>query len=424
MEQRRNERAGKTGDPRENPPSSSIGRNNSHVRKSGGDPAGNRTLFAWVGATAIECCRRGEACTAAAGGGTRMCAAGPPRALTSGRADRRPRLASPSHFPVLVAWTATRGDHWTAPKDTPQPPRRRHSTACLPTPGCAAARPPAGAPPLYVVQVAEAAERLACSPPTIANRVQSLAGSLRIFACGTMPLVGGFSRESPVSPALSFQRCSILTSITHVGSQNLAVKSRPNLFTYSLFTFFCSVSPVFLRTRAGEEWSGRPRPRQRDADLAPDGASCPQHGCRAPGCLQPSRPRPTTTRCAGYGTGSRHALHHRLNMSEEIWATLNSEVLRADEGGGEMDMEQRRTEEAGKTTIGIFRHDSHLRKFGVNRPGIEPISPWWEASGLTAQPPWPQCVSLKDDGRRGKGKLRNLRLSSGLFARVEPLKKP
>ncbi|KAJ8879025.1 hypothetical protein PR048_019631 [Dryococelus australis] len=60
----------------------------------------------------------------------------------------------------------------------------------------------------------------------------------RIFACGkscqTMLLVGGFSRGSPVSTALSFQHCSILTSITLIGSQDLAVKSLPNLFTHSL----------------------------------------------------------------------------------------------------------------------------------------------------------------------------------------------
>ncbi|KAJ8881065.1 hypothetical protein PR048_017538 [Dryococelus australis] len=33
-------------------------------------------------------------------------------------------------------------------------------------------------------------------------------------SCRTMPLVGGFPRASPVSLALSFQRCSILTSVT------------------------------------------------------------------------------------------------------------------------------------------------------------------------------------------------------------------
>ncbi|KAJ8871701.1 hypothetical protein PR048_028028 [Dryococelus australis] len=39
-------------------------------------------------------------------------------------------------------------------------------------------------------------------------------------------------------------------------------------------------------------------------------------------------------------------------------------------------------------TSGIVRHDSHLRKFGSDRAGIERGSRWWEASGLTAQPPW------------------------------------
>ncbi|KAJ8894916.1 hypothetical protein PR048_000223 [Dryococelus australis] len=55
---------------------------------------------------------------------------------------------------------------------------------------------------------AAVAERLACSPPTYANRVQSTAGSLPDFrtweSCRTMPLVG-----SPVSSVLSFLPCSI-----------------------------------------------------------------------------------------------------------------------------------------------------------------------------------------------------------------------
>ncbi|KAJ8878354.1 hypothetical protein PR048_018931 [Dryococelus australis] len=61
------------------------------------------------------------------------------------------------------------------------------------------------------------AERLAYSPPNKAIRIQSPAGSLR------MPLVGGFFRGTPVSPALSFRRCFILTSITLIGSQDLNV---------------------------------------------------------------------------------------------------------------------------------------------------------------------------------------------------------
>ncbi|KAJ8871265.1 hypothetical protein PR048_027573 [Dryococelus australis] len=65
---------------------------------------------------------------------------------------------------------------------------------------------------------AAVAERLACSPPTKAKWVQSRAGSpdFRMWeSCRTMPLVGGFSRGSPVSTTLSFRCCSILTSITY-----------------------------------------------------------------------------------------------------------------------------------------------------------------------------------------------------------------
>ncbi|KAJ8895116.1 hypothetical protein PR048_000441 [Dryococelus australis] len=66
-------------------------------------------------------------------------------------------------------------------------------------------------------------------------------------------------------------------------------------------------------------------------------------------------------------------------------------------------MEQRRNEVAGLVkgdtlenplTSGIVRHDSHMRKSRVSRLGIEPCSPWWEASSLNAQPPWPQLARV------------------------------
>ncbi|KAJ8875863.1 hypothetical protein PR048_023766 [Dryococelus australis] len=80
---------------------------------------------------------------------------------------------------------------------------------------------------------AAVAEWLACSPPNKANLVQSPAGSHPDFrmweSCSTMPLVGKFSRGSPVSPYLSFRCCSILTSIIIlIGSQDLAQISSPN----------------------------------------------------------------------------------------------------------------------------------------------------------------------------------------------------
>ncbi|KAJ8882045.1 hypothetical protein PR048_018533 [Dryococelus australis] len=68
-------------------------------------------------------------------------------------------------------------------------------------------------------------ERLAWSPPTKAIRVQPPTGSLPDFHM-TMPLVGGFSRGSPVSPALSFWCGSILTTITLTGSQDLDMVKR------------------------------------------------------------------------------------------------------------------------------------------------------------------------------------------------------
>ncbi|KAJ8873618.1 hypothetical protein PR048_024436 [Dryococelus australis] len=70
-------------------------------------------------------------------------------------------------------------------------------------------------------------ERLARSPPTKANRAQSPAGSpdFRVWeSCRTTPLVGGFSLQSPVSPAPSFRRRSIFTSITLIGSQDLTFR--------------------------------------------------------------------------------------------------------------------------------------------------------------------------------------------------------
>ncbi|KAJ8866273.1 hypothetical protein PR048_032116 [Dryococelus australis] len=87
------------------------------------------------------------------------------------------------------------------------------------------------------------AERIARSPPTKANRVQSRLGH-RIFAqVGIVP-DDAVVQGSPVSPTSSFRRCSILTSITLIGSQDLAVKSRPNVFTHSHYT---RTSLEFLR---------------------------------------------------------------------------------------------------------------------------------------------------------------------------------
>ncbi|KAJ8866098.1 hypothetical protein PR048_033622 [Dryococelus australis] len=73
-----------------------------------------------------------------------------------------------------------------------------------------------------------------------------------------MPFVGGggggsLSEISRVSPALSFRRCSTLTSITLIGSQDLDVQSRPNLFTLSpvLHGGWCRKFPSYEAENCG-----------------------------------------------------------------------------------------------------------------------------------------------------------------------------
>ncbi|KAJ8875861.1 hypothetical protein PR048_023764 [Dryococelus australis] len=92
------------------------------------------------------------------------------------------------------------------------------------------------------VGAATVAERLSCSPPPIKeNRIQSPAMSLLDFrkleSRRTMPLDGGFSSWTsrfprPCTPAL----LKLSPHFTLIGSQDLVVKSRPNIFTQSSLT--------------------------------------------------------------------------------------------------------------------------------------------------------------------------------------------
>ncbi|KAJ8892162.1 hypothetical protein PR048_004742 [Dryococelus australis] len=171
-------------------------------------------------------------------------------------------------------------------------------------------------------------ERLARSLPNKANRVQSPVGSpdFRMWeSCWMIPVVGGFSRGSPVSSALQFLRCSILTSITLFGSQDLAVTSRPNLFTHS---------------------TGFQEGRTRDH----------------------------------YGNTARLGRRNDEALSVRVNAACIAQSIAS--------MEQHQNERAGET--GDPRENPPVS--GIIRPGIEPGSPWWEVSRLTAQPQWPHLI--------------------------------
>ncbi|KAJ8889539.1 hypothetical protein PR048_009038 [Dryococelus australis] len=121
-------------------------------------------------------------------------------------------------------------------------------------------------------------------------------------SCRTMLFVSGFPRGSPVSPAPSSRRHSILTPFTLIGSQYLGVKSRPNIctqFTHSNDRHPPAVDPLISAT---------PNPQQPQVPL--------------------------------YRVGE-------TGLPRE-----------------------------NPPTNDIVRHDSHTRKSGVTRPGIEPESPW------------------------------------------------
>ncbi|KAJ8874171.1 hypothetical protein PR048_025013 [Dryococelus australis] len=66
----------------------------------------------------------------------------------------------------------------------------------------------------------------------------------------------GFPRGFPVFPTPSFRHRSIFTSITLIGSQDLAVKSRPNLFAHShnATVHGIDISPMPLSTSCNATW--------------------------------------------------------------------------------------------------------------------------------------------------------------------------
>ncbi|KAJ8868814.1 hypothetical protein PR048_030355 [Dryococelus australis] len=83
---------------------------------------------------------------------------------------------------------------------------------------------------------------VSCLQSTCNPFLQSPAGSpdfCKWESCRTMPLVGGYFSviSSHLPPFQKFRRRSIFTSIILIGSQDLAVKNRPNFFTHPYTNF-------------------------------------------------------------------------------------------------------------------------------------------------------------------------------------------
>ncbi|KAJ8895485.1 hypothetical protein PR048_000818 [Dryococelus australis] len=232
IEQRWDESAGETADPGKNAPTIDIVRHDSHTRKSTSDPSENRTRNSTDRKAAGDLRVRGR------GHLTVGCHGRPAERLVSYvRARRR-----------LVA----RADSWES-----------QSLVCSGGGGRKVTRRGALSVGAILRPVATVAEWLACLPPTTANRVQFPAGSpdfRKWESCRTMPLVGGFSRGIPVSPALSFRRRSILISITLIDSQDLACSGS---------TSTTKVGHAYVMTESSRHtWAKKPR-RHMKAERTP-----------------------------------------------------------------------------------------------------------------------------------------------------------
>ncbi|KAJ8875579.1 hypothetical protein PR048_023475 [Dryococelus australis] len=108
----------------------------------------------------------------------------------------------------------------------------------------------------------------ACLPPMRSGLNPRLghSGFSRVRMCWTMPLVGGFPRGSPVFPALSIRRCSILTLIARIGSHDLDDRSRRNLFTHLYISDKPVSPPRFPPSHSGASPNRDPFPSHQSSE--------------------------------------------------------------------------------------------------------------------------------------------------------------
>ncbi|KAJ8878305.1 hypothetical protein PR048_018882 [Dryococelus australis] len=145
------------------------------------------------------------------------------------------------------------------------------------------------------------AERLYCSPPTNMNRVQSPAGTLQYFckweSCRTMPLVGGFSRVSPVSTAPASGAPPFSPHFALSVSQDLVVTSR--YYSILHFTSRLAKRKILLtsvfevskeqRWNEGPGETGDPRENPPSSSIVQLDTPCENPGSEPAGGLNPVR---------------------------------------------------------------------------------------------------------------------------------------
>ncbi|KAJ8890648.1 hypothetical protein PR048_010157 [Dryococelus australis] len=184
------------------------------------------------------------------------------------------------------------------------------------------------------------AERLALSPPTKANWVQYPAGSLLDFhmreSCRMMPLVDGYSWESPIS-LRPFITALLHTHLNHLHWQaDQRIQSTPHIHA---------------------------RPRQVFAPL--------------PSCTMPYRQ---------LGSMVTRDLQNITEYSGRPRNAANSRKLTS--LASKINVVRQSAPE-NPLTSSIVRPDTNMRNPGASPPGIETESLVWETSRLTTTPPRP-----------------------------------
>ncbi|KAJ8880798.1 hypothetical protein PR048_017269 [Dryococelus australis] len=170
-------------------------------------------------------------------------------------------------------------------------------------------------------------------------------------------------------------------------------------------TLFSLLKPVSIGSRGGSHSvSPRRQPAPPPASGHPHTFTCCQTPPSVPSAslLQQQTPTPRCKLPGVHGALLETLLAADLSSHFVSFSRMNSVRVRASERECVRASwsKQRWNERAGKKvdhrenppTSGIVMHDSHLRKSGSTRPEIEPGSPWWEASSLTAWPSHVECI--------------------------------
>ncbi|KAJ8882945.1 hypothetical protein PR048_014784 [Dryococelus australis] len=238
---------------------------------------------------------------------------------------------------------------------------------------------------------ATVSERLACSPPTKAIRVQSPAGSLRIFACGNR------AGRYDVGRRVFFGALPFPTPF-HSGAAPYSPRSPTSALKTSMLRSD-QISSLFSTHR--RHWRHQhvlvPFTSQRlvtysPASQGPFATDSSQSDTRLVPRASPSQSENEFAHVKVTATPFRFCI---LTCSEPFpfWATLKIEVLRPDEGDN-------RNEKAGGNGISPRKPVDEVTSSGtistcenpgVSPPVIEPGSRKWEARSLNTTPPWPQA---------------------------------